>query len=180
MCGLASFFTQIKGLTAVLGIAAFVLWEQRQKGASCRSAVRQIVFLVAAFVSAVAIPSAYFVEKAGLHRFVYDTIEFGIKYYASEWSNNLRVYMTNPPLGSRWYAAIPSLTVFALIHALLPLVFVVFLLCYRIRTQSSRPWHSLLLLNTVGFFLFMGVAAAPVATRLYAVSPPALILFVWL
>lgn len=181
MCGLASFFTQIKGSTALLGLAAFVLWEQWQKKPNRRSAVRQVVLLVSAFAGAVAIPSIYFVAKAGLRRFLYCTIEFGIKYYPSEWSNNLRVYMTNPPLGWRWYAGIPNLAIFALIHGLLPLVFVVFLFRYRrMRTESSQPWRPLLLLNTVGLFLFLGVAGAPAATRLYAISPPALILFVWL
>jgi hypothetical protein len=182
ICGLASFFTQVKGVTALLGLAVFILWEQWQRGASWRPTLRRVMWLFTPFIGALAVPSAYFLQKAGLRRFLYCTIEFGIKYYPSEWSNNLRVYMTTAPyLGSRWYTAIPKLGVFVFIHGLLPLVFVVFLLHYRRnRAQPSKPWDSLILLNTVGLFLFMGVAPAPAATRLYAISPPALIMLVWL
>jgi hypothetical protein len=182
ICGLASFFTQIKGVMALLGLAAFVLWEQRQKGASWHSTVRRAMCLFAAFIGALAALSAYFVEKAGLRGFLYCTIEFGIKYYPSESSNNLWVYMTTlPDLVSRSYTAIPKVGIFVLIHGLLPLVFIVFSMRYRrMRTQLSAPWNSLMLVNAVGLALFISVAPAPAATRLYAVSPPALILFVWL
>lgn len=183
VCGLASFFTQIKGGMALLGIAVFLLWERRQRRLSWRAFLSQELYLFSAFFVALGIPSAYFIWKAGSRRFWYCTVEFGIKYYRAEWSNNLAVYMTGIlPLSPHLYVALPKVAVFVFIHALLPLVYVIFFMRYRRRSsiQSSQPWDRLMLINILGVALFLAVAPAPAWTKLYAVSPPALILTVWL
>jgi hypothetical protein len=68
------------------------------------------------------------------------------------------------------------------VNTLLPIVYVLFLFCYRRRkaAQRSGPWDRLMLLNIVGLCLFAGVVRAPAYSRLCSVSIPALILLVWL
>ena len=63
--------------------------------------------------SSLATASAYFIWNAGWQRFLYCILEFGIRYYSTNWSNNLSVYMTGLwPLGGHWYTMLRKLAVF--------------------------------------------------------------------
>src|SRR6202040_663632 len=69
-----------------------------------------------------------------------------------------------------------------LIHFILPLVYILFFVRYRreMRLRPEIPWEGLMLVNFTGISMFLMVASAPAANRLYTVSLPALILLVWL
>jgi hypothetical protein len=185
LCGLASFFTQTRGVMAVLGLSVFLLWEHRRKREPWRALLRSQLYLLAGFLATVVAANAYFVRQAGLEKFFEDTVLFPLRYFpADSMYNTLKVYMTDLPdlvsSGSWITYRLPALVMWSLIHALLPLVYVVFFLRYRRESQArpSEPWDRLMLLSLVGFSLFLGVAPSPSWFRLCSVSPPAMILLV--
>lgn len=181
LCGLASCFTQPRGMAALLGLVVFLVWESRKKRQAARELLRVGACLFSTFLAAVVAVNAYFVWKAGLQRFLYCTVVAGVKYYSadSRW-NTFRVYLSEAPILPPWYR-LPHLAVYLFPHFLLPLVYVVFLMHYR-REASGRPlerWDRLMLLNLTGLFLFLSIAPAPGWGRLCMASLPGLILLVW-
>ncbi len=182
LCGLTYDFTQARGVVTLLGIAAWLFWEARRYGRGWGRAASEVVLLIAAFAATLFLTNGYFIWKAGLGRYWDSTIIFGVKYYPAEWaSNSWRTYMASwPELPG--LSDVPIFAAWLFIHALLPLVYVVFLFRYRrkVKAHPSEPWDRLMLLAFVGVALFIGVAPAPNWPRLCAVSIPALILLVWL
>ena len=179
LCGLAACFTQSAGL-AVFGIAAFLVWENRQKRGAVSSLCRKGAWLLGAFLITITTFCAYFAWRAGIVNFVYCTVLFVLKYYPADRFNTWRVYMTevHRPHSSNDLA---SLAIFFFVHALLPMIYILFFVRYRWQAQN-RPreaWDRLMLVGLVGSFLFLSIAASPSYRRLCAVSPPALILLVW-
>src|ERR1017187_6024553 len=123
---------------------------------------------------------AYFVWTVGLKQLLYYTVVFVVKYYPADWFNTWRVYLTGRPSLHVW-TAWPDLPAFALVHAIVPMVYLLFCATYvlKSRKESDELWNRLMLVNFTGLFLFLTVASAPAYSRLYAVSPPALVLLVW-
>jgi hypothetical protein len=182
LCGLASWFTQGRGVVAVLGLAVFLLWERRWRKERWSWLLKAVSSLVAAFVITLLVTNAYFAWRAGLPRFLDCLVIFGVKYYSADlkW-NSLQVYMTELPQFQPWYRA-PTLAVWLFINVSLPLIYAFFFFRYRrtARAQPLLPWDRLMVLNLVGLFLLMGVAPAPARLRLCAVSLPAFVLLGWL
>ena len=181
LCGLAACFTQHRGVLALAGLAAFVVWEQRRMKSGWRALLQAEASLMAAF-SCVAITAlSYFISQAGLRRFIECTIIFPAKYYSGTyWMNNPGVYLSDLPLlaqGSVFVGAVRAFT-----YALVPLIYLVWWIHYRLRRrmQPDEKWDRLMLLNFAGVFLFLGVASAPGWYRLAHVSQPGLILLGWL
>jgi hypothetical protein len=79
-----------------------------------------------------------------------------------------------------WYR-LPALAIYFSIYLLIPLMYILFFvrLWDREHEQPDDPWDCLMLLSITGLTLFLSVASAPSWLRLCAVSPPAIILFVW-
>jgi len=180
LCGLATFFTQSRGLLAVLGFVVFLVWENRRN--RTKGLAGNQVCLVGAFLATVAATNTYFVWKAGLARFLWCTVTFVIRYYPGEsLANTYRVYLLSPPPLSPWYG-LPLLLVYLSIHILVPVVYLLFLVRYwrEADAHPSQPWEQLMLINITGLLLFIGVATAPSFFRLCAISLPAWIVFVWL
>jgi hypothetical protein len=180
LCGLATCFTQLQGLAGALAIGLFLLWERRRETQTVASLVKAEAWLFAPFASTIAALNAYFVWKVGPERFWFCTIVFGVKFYRSEWFNTWRVYMADlPPPHSG--LDLPRWGGFLFIHIVLPLVYLLFFARYwRVSsTRPAEPWDRLMLVNIVGLFLFVGVAAAPSYFRLCSVCLPALIILVW-
>ncbi len=180
LCGLAACFTPPRGITAVLGFAAFLLWQRRTEGQTGRWLVKREVGLFASFLATSAPLAAYFVWKVGLEPFLYNVAIFGMKYYPYFNRNNLGVYMVDVPDFAGW-TQIPALAIWLFIHALVPLVYLVFLARYlrEANDRSQEPWGRLMLVNLVGLSLFLSIAAAPNWFRVASASLPALILLVW-
>ncbi len=180
ICGLATFFTQMKGVTGWLGVAVFLLWERRHTQEKSRFLLVKELTLLTTFAVTLATASAYFIWNAGWQRFLYCAVEFGIRYYPADSFNTWRVYMTevHRPHSLNDLA---SLAIFFFVHALLPMIYILFFVRYRCQAQD-RPreaWDRLMLVGLVGSFLFLSIAPSPSYRRLCAVSPPALILLVW-
>jgi hypothetical protein len=180
LCGLATCFTQLQGLAGVLAIGLFLIWECRRKTQTLPSLLKAEAWLVGPFLSTIAALTTYFLWKVGPERFWFCTVVFGLKFYRSEWFNTWKVYMADlPPLHSG--LDLPRWVGFLFIHVVVPLVYLLFFVRYW-RASANRPlepWDRLLLVNMVGLFLFLGVAAAPSYFRLCSVCLPALIIVVW-
>jgi hypothetical protein len=182
LCGFAACFTQSAGLLALVALAVFLYWEHARTSTKRSSLINMEALLVASFLMPILIVSSYFAWQAGLPRFFYCTVVFNLRYYgsfagASTWHG----YMTGLPPFLHW-RRIWGLLGFLLVHALLPLVYILFLVRYqrRARQPSGQDWNRLMLVNLVGLASLLSVAAAPTWARLYYVCLPALILFVWL
>ncbi len=180
LCGLATCFTQTRGLVAVLGFAVFLLWERHQKGERWRWLLLREGCLFATFLATVGAFNAYFVWKVGLGRFLDCTVTFVLKYYSAERWNNWKIYMTELPRFPPW-SNLPQLAIRLLIHVLLPLIYVLFFVRYwrEAGDHPEQPWDRVMLVNIAGSFLFLGIASSPSWLRLCSVSLPALILLVW-
>ena len=182
LCGAAACFTQSAGVAAVLAFAIFFYWEHRVTSTSLRSLVQQEALLIASSALAVLAVSSYFVWRAGATRFFYCTVIFNFRYYGSfAGGSTWRGYMTGLPGFLHWQR-VPGLIGFLLVHILLPLVYVIVFVRFHRRSKLApgEPWDRLMLINLVGLVSLLSIAGAPTWARLYYVSLPALILFVWI
>lgn len=180
LCGLASFFTQARGVLAVVGFVLFLVWEHRRKAA--RGLLQDQVCLVSSFLITAVVTNAYFVWEAGLARFLQCIVTFGVRYYSGDsLSNTYRTYLVHPPPLRPWYG-LPFFLIYFSIHILVPAVYLLFLVRYHreARANPDEPWDRLMLLSITGLFLFIGIAPAPSVFRLCVVSLPAWIVFAWL
>ena len=187
LCGLASFFTQTRGVVAILGFAAFLLWERARKSERWRALLESEVCLFGAFLLTVVAANAYFVHRAGLKRFLDCTVLFVIRYFPSDSTySSLVAYIADLPevlfSGSITTYRLPALGIWLFIHALVPFVYLAFFVRHRreAHARPQEPWDRLMLLNVTGLFQFIGIAPAPSWFRLCSVSVPALVIFTWL
>jgi hypothetical protein len=89
--------------------------------------------------------------------------------------------MAHPPSLSLWLMP-AALLMWFFIHALLPFVYVLFWVRY-LRQAKARPdlsWDRLMLVSSVGLFLFAGIMFSPTWFRLISIAPPGMIVLVWL
>jgi hypothetical protein len=97
LCGLALCFTQLRGLTAGLGLSLFLLWEYRNKGERSSSLLQNEACLWVSFLLTVMTLNLYYVWKVGLARFLWCTVVFGSKYYSAWPGNNWRAFGLDLP-----------------------------------------------------------------------------------
>jgi hypothetical protein len=183
LVGLASCFTQSRGLCAGVGMGAFLCWESRKSGTRWRELLRNQVLLATGFVAALIAANAYFAWKAGLARFLWCTAVFGARYYPQDAEHNsLRVVTDALPLIPSMLSSAPgTLLYWFFIYVCVPAANILFLVRYgkSPRSQPKEQWARLMLLAFVGFFLLLGVAPAPMATRVAASCLPGTVLLVW-
>jgi hypothetical protein len=176
--GLGVCFTQSVA-SGALGLALFLAWERCRCEDKWTALLKKEAFLFAGFLSPILAFNAYFVWKVGLKQFLYFTVVFVAKYYPADYFNNFGVYLTGRPSIHSW-TNWPDLIAFCFIHALIPLIYILFFArWWRERWRPDEPWDRLMLVNITGLSLLTGVALAPAYSRLYVVSLPALVLFVW-
>ncbi len=181
LCGIAAAFTQSRGLLVLFALAGFVLWEGRSARTSFRERIWRLLALAGSFAIALGLIVGPVVHASGLKSFIFSTLTFAVRYYPA-WpvANDWRGYLIGLPAFLHW-RQFPALLGFILVHALLPAAYLLFFWRFhRLRQHSAtESCNRLLLLALVGSALFFSVASAPTWARLYYVSLPALILFVW-
>jgi hypothetical protein len=177
--GLSTCFAQSMVLGPI-GLGLFLMWEQRGKKAP-QSLWLKECSLFATYLAVVLSFTGYFAWKAGIRSLWYETVIFVAKYYPTDDFNTWRAYMKWRPSLHVW-TDWPEFPAWMLIHFILPLVYILFFVRYRreMRLRPEIPWEGLMLVNFTGISMFLMVASAPAANRLYTVSLPALILLVWL
>jgi hypothetical protein len=180
-CGIGACFTQNLGFLVLLAIGLFLHWEARRSSTPVRPLIEKQLLLVAGFAVALGAGTFPIIHAVGWRAFTRSTLIFSFRYYPTLGNaNNLHGYMAGVTGFLHWQR-IPDLLGFIFIHALLPLVYILFFVRYRRDSpqHTAQPWDALMLTNLVGVFSLLSVAGAPTWARLYYVSLPALILFVW-
>ena len=180
LCGLASFFMQTQGVFAVTGLSLFLLWDGRKAEQKWLEILKRLGCLFVSFTAMILAANAYFIWTSGLHRFLYCTLEFPVKYYSADrdWNSFYSVVFEFRQLMNG--DGLPSLGQFIFIHALLPLVYIWFWVRSRREALTHAQRAPLMLLSILGFLQFAGLAPAPTTFRLSAAAAPGLILLVWL
>jgi len=105
-------------------------------------------------------------------------IVYPLRYYPSPTINNWRVLIDGFPS----HAGLITWAVFSFVYATVPLVYFVFLVGKRrlFKKDGGERRDKLQLVAMTGLAMFLAVASAPSLKRLATVSPPAMILLVWL
>ena len=179
-CAIASFFTQTRGLFALAGLAAFVLWEGLSTKSDGRAVWRREAALVAAYAVVLAALLLPFARMAGLRTLVDSIVVFPVRYYGARPCNNASVYLSDPVLPVPWWR-FPLFVDWVLLHALLPLAYVLGLFRFlREREQKERPAAGVMLMCFVGIALCAEVARSPSYHHLQWVSFPVFIVLAWL
>jgi hypothetical protein len=176
-CGMAGCFTQTKAAIAAVAVIAFLFLRSDARHSAARRAWRECAAFCAGFAVALLAVNAYFIRAAGLSNFLFWTVVFPVRYFsAAKPFNTLHAYGMD--LGRDM--GLTHIVGFLFVHAVVPLIFLVFfaLLVWRKRPFAHRD--SLLLIALAGFASFLAIAPAPAPLRIFTVSPLALILLVCL
>lgn len=178
LCGLTACFTQTKGVTALLGFVAYLIWISRRDTAKTTGWRQHCLILCSAAFAVFAVVNAWFIATAGLSRWFYCMVTYPLRYYTAPSVNNWRVILND----FQSHRALTSWIVFPFVYCTVPAVYVVFLWVTRRRWKGnrSRPDDALMLLALVGIAMFLAIASEPSVKRLSSVSPPAMVLLAWL
>ncbi len=181
LCGLSACFTQSHGFMAFLAFGLFLIIEKVTHLDSWLSLAKNCSRLLAGFSLAIGLIVGPFLLQVGWSRFLYCTFFFLFKYqHAFQIACDWRGYMVGLlPLARS--PEIWKLGAFLLVHALVPLIYVLVLICYSRGLLRSDPVvrARILLISLLGVFLFLSVAGSPTWSRLYYISFPAILLFSW-
>lgn len=180
LLGLASFFTQTHAIAALFAISLF-LRDSNVPSRSGQSFWRMERTLLAGFFIALLSLNAYFIARVGIGRLLYCQV-----YYV------LRVMVHRPetallgmPEPQTW-RTVPVISLvyeygqYAFVYAMLPIGYALALARSWRRRGSATSGHSeVALLAIVGSCLLLELVFSLNWLRLYAVSMPGVILFVW-
>ncbi len=180
LCAVASFFTQTRGVGAVLAIAIFLWCEHRTKAGNQRPLWKSQTSLWGAFVFATVALNLYFVVHDGLKQYLWSILLFPLKYYpADSMLNSFHWSMLKPP---RWeqFRSLPD-PGWLFIYGLIPVVYLPFFFpgLLKRRADGFPSRDRLLLVSFVGFSLYLGIASAPTEWRMCIVALPGILLLVW-
>jgi hypothetical protein len=175
LLGVASFFTQTRGVAALLAFAIFLLWKRSQAKETWRDLARSELALFAAFAIVLITLNSWFIATVGARQLWYDQITYVRRFMVH---GLMSQFMGLPePLS---LATVPRLAPYLFIYASLPIIYALALWgCWGERRNLTFRWQSATLLTLVGLFLLMEVASSLNWLRLYAVSLPGIILLVW-
>ena len=180
LCGIASFFTQTQGVFAVAGLVVFLLWEEHTGKSGWRKSSLKIACVLASFIVIVLATETYFVWKAGLAVFLDCLFRFPAVYAPLDRADDsFHVYLSEIPRGLPLAHLLIAQGRYFLIHALVPLIYLVFLIWYWRKGTKNEEGTRLILVSIMGLSFFAGVAPSPSYFRLCTVSGPALVLLIY-
>lgn len=181
LAGLATCFTQTRGLAVVIGLGLFLWWESARTNEAAREFLKKTVCLVAGFLATLIFVNGFFVWKAGLARFLWCTAVFGVKYYPKEADQNtFRVLTASLDVSSRGNFA-GTLIHWVFIYIIMTLIPILFFVYYG-RESQKKPkefWERPMLLAIVGTMMLLSVAPAPEILRMTVSALPEIILLGW-
>lgn len=173
LLGLASFFTQTRGVMAMLAFATFLAWGWWREKKAWQVLLRQNLALGFAFVGTLLVLNAHFIFALGLKNLWY----FQITYVRNHMVHGLENWSLGLPFAWR---QLPRLATFLVVYLMVPVTYLIVLRrCWLDRARPSLQLQKVALLFLVGSFLLLEVASSLNWLRLYAVSMPAVILLIW-
>ncbi|HEY6272294.1 MAG TPA: hypothetical protein VIX19_09905 [Terriglobales bacterium] len=178
LCGLAACFTQTVGAMLIVGLLAYVIWKTRREGARTRECWSKCLLLFGIAAAVFVAVNGYFIWAAGLRQWLFCILIYPIRYFTVPAVNNWRVVRYD----FQWHASLGRWVSFPFVYATVPLVYLTFALAALRRWKGDRDGldDRLVLVALAGFSMFLAIAPSPSLLRLSTVSPPALILLVWL
>ncbi len=181
--GLASFFTQQRGVVALVAVVVYLSIDGHHTNSRSRQTLKNIGVVATAFVITVAGLSAYPILNAGVENFFYSTVVYPLRYYSYGHPNHFGVYFDDFAKAlsvgkpSDLLALIP-LTLYCVILPVAAAWFtIVFLRAWRERNWEK--WKGIALIGIVGVFMTI-TTTAPNLPRLFQIAGPGLIVLVWL
>ena len=183
VCAIASFFTQQRGVYAVVALAVFLVADGLNSGKKFREIAGSIGVVSASFLVVLILLCSYFIFVAGPDTFFAATLEYPAKYYHYAVYNNfgilaldLKSTLQVVDLSTAFSAAASLFYLFGL-----PLSYVVFwvLFLFKRKQHDWQYWRGIVLVALVGSVLTFTITA-PNTSRLFQVAMPGLIIFVWL
>jgi len=171
--GTASFFTQTAGAAALLALLLFLAWEGFCTKKTWRATLGCQSLLIAAFALTLAALSAYLLAKVGWKQLWYFQVVYP-QHYLIYREEGVRWQLAQRPTRSGLAGYLERRFIYALLFLMYPVAL------WRSWRERRNPRSlELALLSLAGLFLFLEVLPRANWTRIYAVSMPALILFVW-
>ena len=184
LCGVASCFTQPRGLLGIAAIILFLFVEKLYKRQNLLSLIKSVLWVFSPFALVVGFTSLYFIISAGFETYYFSTFVFPVKHYPADVWNNPKAYLKDIPnigtLSLSFYLRQTTPMLFN--YFLIPLIYIVFfvVLWFRGQTISTEKKLQLILINLAGLLLAIGVFSAPNSIRFYQVSLPGLISLIWI
>jgi hypothetical protein len=182
LCGLTACFTQSSGLAVTVGFAAYLWWESRGRREDWRQLLKKEAWLLGGVLMALVGVNAYFVWKAGLARFLWCTIVFGLKYHPKQMDENSFWVLTNDLPRLAWQANVFfRLATWLFIFVVVPLIPILFFGRYwrESRNKPREYWERPMLLAMVGSLMVLSVVPAPASIRVASSTLPGIVLLGW-
>lgn len=174
LLGLASLFTQTRGVAAAAGIAVFLLWENFETEQSLRTGSKRVGIMVLSFITTWASLSAYWIVMIGLRSLLTFQISAARRYVIHGWT----ISSLGIPLGDLSWRRFPVGGQYIFVYLLLPCVYAICI--WRCWTKVFPGRERVLLLSLTGVAMMLEVAQGLNWVRVYCIAMPAVILFIWL
>lgn len=175
--GIAAFFTQTHAVAVLLALSIYLIASSVRQQVPWKTIFFDQATLFLVFASMLLLLSLYFLADVGFREIWYHQVTYVRNYVRGAFPGTflgIRV-----PVGWR---ALPALSQYLFVCAL-PLVVCPLALWLIWRSRNTAPTSEgarVVRLSLVGLFLFLEVANNPNWFRLYTISMPSLIIFVWL
>ena len=174
--GLASFFTQTHGAVVLLGMLVVLAWKAIDARNPVPRRALTAALLLLGYSAALLLLSAHWIASEGISRLWHFQVTYLHNYLNLGDGSGL---LGLPPLAGR-HAAL-KLSQYVAVYMLVVTVYPLALWrCLRERQNPRLSIARPALLSIVGTALLLAIASNPNWLRVYAVSMPAVILFVWL
>jgi hypothetical protein len=175
---LASFFTQTRGLLAAAGIAAFLILEWFEKKQPTRQGIGNLGALLLSFAATWTCLSSYWIAIMGIHGLLAFQITSAHRYVIHGWT----VSSLGIPQEDLTWSRLLIASQYLFVYLLLPFVYAICAWkCWSRRGESLfLERERILLLTFTGSAMMLEVVQALNWVRVYCVTIPAVILFVFL
>lgn len=184
LCGIASCFTQPRGVVGIAAIILFLIVEKYYEKQSFTRLFKSILCVSIPFTLIIAFISIYFIASAGFETYYFATFVFPVKNYPADIWNNPQAYFKDiPQIGTLPFSrylrlAAPSLFFYFLIPFVYLLFFIIF--WFKKAELTIERKLQLIFINLTGLILAVGVFSSPTAGRLYQVSLLGVISLFWI